>query len=150
MAGPESEIDKAWKLLIDGGLKFDPPEPLGHYLGCGQAPKAFSQGEVDKRLEFIRFLIPREGAAPSALKQSDDGKVGDLDSGAAPRVEPPKYKPSSTGIRGLRYDMVKFFEQRIEKYVELTGIDRSSLRGKKAFMFPGINEARIKEDEFEN
>ena len=45
--------------------------------------------------------------------------------------------------------MTKFFEQCVDRYLELTGLDRSELRGKKPFLFPGMDESFIKESDFE-
>ena len=46
--------------------------------------------------------------------------------------------------------MVKFFEQCIERHVELTGIDRSKLSAKKPFLLPGIEGSQLKEMAFDS
>ena len=131
LAGPKENIDKAWA-LIQKGVKLDKIAPFDHYLRCGQHPTTVSEKDVAKRLENIsNHLVDAKADVGSPT-------------GTGEKLEPTT--KSKVGIRGCRYDMSGFVQQTVEKYLELSGKDESSL---KKVTTPSIDDHTIDPKEFE-
>ena len=100
-----------------GGLITDPPADLGQYLGCGQAPISLSQKEVEVIMANIKSLFEKKTV--TADNVSDLGGDAALD---AQPCEPigsdraGKASASTHGIKAIRYDMVNFFRQCVDRY----------------------------------
>ena len=97
LAGRKESLAKAWQLILDKGLNFDPPEPFKEYLGCGQHAISLIAQEVQQRLEHIH-PIRVDPDRPSA--QQDVSK-----------------RSAGIPIRAIAYDMRCFFQQVVEQYV---------------------------------
>ena len=91
LVGVSENLAEGWQLMRDTGLKLDPPEPLGDYLGCGQFPVQVSASEAQRRLEHVH---PLQEESLLWLSNADAQKG----------------KP----LKALRYDMFGFFQQCID------------------------------------
>ena len=61
LAGPDENLAKGWKLMVDSGLKLDPPGPLNRYLGCYQHSIQLTSNEVGRRMQHLRAVYESEG-----------------------------------------------------------------------------------------
>ena len=74
MAGLSKNMKEGWE-TIRKEFELDPPEPFGHFLGCGQSSFTLTNTEVDDRLEQVRPLL--RSRDPFTSKIADD----ELDAG---------------------------------------------------------------------
>ena len=132
--------------MTDGGLILDPPADIGQYLGCGQAPISLSQKEVDERMANIKPLFEKKTVTAD--------NVSNLGGDAALSAKPvesigsdraAKDSASTHGIKAIRYDMVNFFRQCVDRYCELANVKESSLAGRK-FKYPGIDDHQLSDE----
>ena len=79
LAGCAMGLPEALELVRKHGLKLDPPEKFGQYLGVGQTPTKISQAEVDMRLKHVRPLFSAKDAQDEDYIFSDDNKKEVLD-----------------------------------------------------------------------
>ena len=117
MVGKKEHLSKAWKPMDKAGLKLDAPQPFGDYLGCGQAPITLTKEQAKERLQHIDPI--RIGS----------GGCSEPDGSADPNQNHP--------IRAIRYDMIGFLLQCIEKYLELTKLARDKF---KSVATPSIDD----------
>ncbi len=120
MAGKKDNLSKAWKLMDKAGLKLDAPQPFGDYLGCGQAPIALTKEQAKDRLQHI-----------------DPIRIG---SGGSGEPDGSANKKTNHPIRAIRYDMIGFLVQCIEKYLELAKLAKDKL---KPVATPSIDDHQI-------
>ncbi len=126
MAGKKENLSKAWKLMDKAGLKLDAPQPFGDYLGCGQAPITLTKEQSKERLQHIDPIRIGSGGC-----SEPDGSA-----------DPNKNRP----VRAIRYDMIGFPLQCIEKYLELTKLARDKL---KSVATPSIDDRQLCPEDFE-
>ena len=118
MAGPKACLARGWALLRKH-LTLDDPTPLGNYLGCGHEVIDIGVGSLPDRVGIARALL-----------RLDEGHL----------------VPPSLPVRGVRYVMEGFIEQCVDRYLELTGLARSSL--KRCFA-PGLVDAAFSQEDYE-
>ena len=52
-------------------------------------------------------------------------------------------------VKSIRYDMESFFESCCERYLELTGKSDRDITPNKGFLFPGIDDHQLREEDWE-
>ena len=121
MAGKKENLRKMWDTL---GKKLDlePPTSMDGnvYLGCGQEEFTPSEAEAQKVRDHFRKLFDGTGR-PVAESESCHQEAGRTQSASS---SPPKIKK----IKGYRYTMCGHAEQCVERYLELSGKDVSTLK----------------------
>ena len=120
VAGSESaRLTLSGLALSRKHLTLDDPTPLGNYLGCGHEVIDIGVGSLSDRVGIARHVL-----------RCDEGNL----------------VPPSLPVRGVRYGMEGFVEQCVDRYLELTGLARSSLR--RCFA-PGLEDAAFTQEDYE-
>ncbi len=128
-------------------LILDPPEPLGQYLGCGQRPTTLNKEELDRRMEHIRPLYHTKGYKDNS---SRPGGAERAESEANLRdTSVNSGKESNFDVKSIRYDVESFFESCCERYLELTRKSEQDINPRKGFLFPGIDDHQLREEDWE-
>ena len=127
LAGRKDSLGKAWQLMLDKGLKLDPPEPFKEYLGCGQLSITLTHQEVQQRLEHID-PIRVDPDLPTAKTDASKRSAG-------------------IPVRSIAYDMRGFLRQVVEKYFQFFGKQETDL---KSVQTPSIDDHQIPPEDFES
>ena len=105
MSGPRDNVKAGWK-LIRQGVKTEEPTPSGKYLGCDH---------IEGFMDVTDFKNPLHPDLAQRKKEN------------AATVPPYLGDGSKKRVRALKYDMKGFLAQCVERYVELTKIDKKKI-----------------------
>ena len=78
------------------GLKLDPPERFGQYLGVGQKPIKISQQVVNERMKHVRPLFSAKDAQDEDYHFTDDND-NNVEKDKKENVCSAKSQPNSSG-----------------------------------------------------
>ena len=65
MAGRSVNLQKGWDTITKAGIRLDPPEELGHFLGCSTKLIPISEETAAARLEHLQPLIQAQSSYDS-------------------------------------------------------------------------------------
>ena len=155
MAGKASNITPMWKVL-GRDLELDPPvtSTKAVYLGCAQAPWIPDAGMVQNKQLFYKSLYnPKPVAGGDSTLSGDDGDINASKPESSLRERPLRReegegikssKPEQ--IKGWTYSMCGHSQQCVEKYLQLTGKDVSTL---KMVATPCIDDHMLNEEDMQ-
>jgi hypothetical protein len=104
-----------------------------------------SEEELDRRMEHLRPLYHSKGykeksSKPSGEEQTESGKnLRDTSVSSG--------EGSNSDVKYIRYDMESFFGSCRERYLELTGKSDRDITPNKGFLFPGIDDHQLREED---
>ena len=96
MAGRTENLQKGWDTITKAGIRLDPPEPLGRFLGCGVESITITEEEAALRLEHVQPVLCTQ-------EQYDSYYGADVPGGAEgqPSAKPQKKTaPAKACLRG--------------------------------------------------
>jgi len=105
MSGPRENVKAGWK-LIRQGVKTEEPTPAGKYLGCDH---------IEGVMDVTDFKNPLHPDLSQRKKEN------------AATVPPYQGDGTKKRVRALKYDMKDFLAQCVDRYVELTKVDRKKI-----------------------
>ena len=114
MAGPGMNIKTGWELMRRE-TRLDDPTPVGKYLGCGHQPCQVPRGTMAFRtVATWELMLPADRRTKKEAKSfTSSAECASRDVGTA---------------RGIRYDMLGFMEQCVERYLDLANVNIDALR----------------------
>ena len=161
MAGRKANVKPMWDKLIKEGLELEPAVPCSQntYLGCSQQELMPELKMVTTKRELMTRLTSGQGKPDVSSAGGDDL----LDPPATPKAKAKskaKAKPGHSDTRGAKigaaanagsvsfysYEMFGHVEQTVDRYCELAGKSRDSL---KPVFTPCIDDHMIPAAEFD-
>ena len=108
-------------------LKSNDPTPVGRYLGCEQHNIEMSSQDSRVYLEHMFPVVFKDMLEEGSKKWPD-------------------MIPKNAPIRAVEYDMREFVGSCVDRYCELSGKSRSTLKNVEC---PGVDDQQLKPENFE-
>ena len=116
--------------LIRREIRLDPPTPIGKYLGCGHSECKIPRSSMALRTAASSELL----LTADRRTNSETSKPIVNDAGG-----------NFGALSGMRYEMLGFMEQCVERYLDLSGAGVGSL---KAVATPGVDDHSFNPDDW--
>ena len=101
MAGRSVNLQKGWDTITKAGIRLDPPEELGHFLGCSTKLVQISEETASARLEHLQPLIQAQSSYDSYYGE----ETPDVAGGGPPALAAPPGSDNGGTFGGHRYTL---------------------------------------------